>query len=152
MSNSTKFHIITTNQHGIILKSSIIHLNNKNANQIESSWQYIRRGQAINIAEGHARDDQYSFSHPGSYVQLNDKLMDKICALQEEIDTKSANEHQGSFQEEYSIMNNDFTEIEEQIKEYRTSLTAYQQQVQAEMRDKNTLIAQLNEDVAALKR
>jgi predicted RNase H-like nuclease (RuvC/YqgF family) len=85
-------------------------------------------------------------------VQLNDKLMDKICALQEELDTKNANEYQSSFQEEYSIMNTDFSEIEEQIKEYRTSLSAYQQQVQAEIRDKNKVIDQLNEEVAALKR
>lgn len=85
-------------------------------------------------------------------MQLNDKLMDKICALQEELDTKNANEYQSSFQEEYSIMNTDFSEIEEQIKEYRTSLSAYQQQVQAEIRDKNKVIDQLNEEVAALKR
>ena len=49
-------------------------------------------------------------------------------------------------------MNTDFSEVEEQIKEYRTSLNAYQQQVQADMRDKNTSIAQLSEDVAALRR
>lgn len=85
-------------------------------------------------------------------MQLNDKLMDKICALQEELDAKNANEHQSSFQEEYSVMNTDFSEIEEQIKEYRSSLTAYQQQVQADIRDKNKAIDQLNEEVADLKR
>ncbi len=88
----------------------------------------------------------------GNYVQLNDRLMEKICELQEELDAKASTDHQNSFQEEYSIMNTDFSEVEEQIKEYRTSLNAYQQQVQADMRDKNTSIAQLSEDVAALRR
>ena len=78
--------------------------------------------------------------------------MGKICALQEELDAKNTNEHQSSFQEEYSIMNTEFSEIEEQIKEYRTSLTAYQQQVQTDSREKNALIAQLNEEVTTLKR
>jgi uncharacterized protein YpuA (DUF1002 family) len=88
----------------------------------------------------------------GNYVQLNDRLMDKICELQEELDAKGTAEHQNSFQEEYSIMNTDFSEVEEQIKEYRASLKTYQQQVQADTRDKNAVISQLNDDVVALRR
>lgn len=63
---------------------------------------------------------------------------------------KNGAEHQSSFQEEYSVMNTDFNEIEEQIKEYKTSLTAYQQQVQAELLQKSEAISKLNEEVGAL--
>ncbi len=57
--------------------------------------------------------------------------MDKICDLQEELDLAHSQPQQHSFHEEYSIMNSDFNYIEEQIKEYRNELAAYQQQVQA---------------------
>lgn len=42
--------------------------------------------------------------------------MDKVCELQEELETKNNAELHNSFHEDYSIMNTDFNEIEEHIK------------------------------------
>ena len=81
----------------------------------------------------------------------NERLLLRIEELEDQLQEKQ-NTSQVSFNQEYSLMQLDFSDIEDMISTYKQELADYQQTVNTQTKQKNQIITQLTQEVDTFKR
>ena len=76
-------------------------------------------------------------------TRTNEKLIGRIEELEEEMEQEREGREEHGFNEEYSLLQIDFGDVEDMIREYKRELEGYQGTVSGQLQEKNRIIVEL---------